>query len=197
MLFQNVLIMKDMTVVFLLLALMTNLLYGQEEQTVFGKNGMRISGVWVGPAVSVGKVDGEPLVFRGGYGGLEFGKRLFIGWGSFETDNDVHLDVLDNDRFIMDYSGFILGYTLNSYKTLHSGISVMTGSGNAQLGESEKDNIFVFQPGIGVELNVFRWFHLSLDAGYRLVTNVNIPGMTDRKMSGSYAELKMKFGFSW
>ncbi|MEM6319731.1 MAG: hypothetical protein AAF960_18815 [Bacteroidota bacterium] len=172
-------------------------IFSQKENTVFGKSGWRISGVWAGPAVGVGQLNGDPLVFRGGFGGVEFGKRLFLGWGGYETDNDVYIDALDNDQFQMDYSGFLLGFTPAAHKTVHPHLMVFSGTGNAVFGESENDNIFLVQPTLGLEMNVFRFFHLTLDGGYRFVTNVNIPEMTGRDLSGPYVELKMKFGFSW
>lgn len=189
--------MKYLTVIFALMIGSSLSLFGQQERTVFGKSGWRISGVWGGPAVGIGQFDNDPVVFRGGFGGVEFGKRLFLGWGGFETDNDVYIDALDNDKFKMDYSGFMLGFTPSAHKTIHPNFMVLAGTGNAVVGENESDNIFVVQPTLGLELNVFRFFHLSLDGGYRLVTNVNIPEMTGQQLSGPYAEVKMKFGFSW
>jgi len=189
--------MKNVIVLFVLMICSTFSLIAQHERTVFGKNGWKISGAWGGPAVGVGQLQDELVVFRGGFGGIEFGKKLFLGWGGFETDNDVYIDALDNDRFKMDYSGFMLGFTPSAHTKIHSNFMLLAGSGNAQVGNSETDNVFVVQPTLGVELNVFRFFHLSLDGGYRLVTNVNIPEMTGRDLSGPYAELKMKFGFSW
>lgn len=189
--------MKNLTVTLFFLCISILSLFSQTEKTVFGKSGWRISGVWGGPAVGIGQLDNEPLVFRGGFGGVEFGKRLFLGWGGFETDNDVYINALDNDRFQMDYSGFMLGYTPKAHKTFHPNFMVLAGTGNAQVSTHENDNIFVVQPTIGLELNVFRFFHLSLDGGYRMVTNVSIPEMTGTDLSGPYAEIKMKFGFSW
>lgn len=189
--------MKNVIFLFVLMVGTSFSLIAQQEKTVFGKNGWRISGAWGGPAIGVGQLQDDPVVFRGGFGGIEFGNRLFLGWGGFETDNDVYIDALDNDRFKMDYSGFILGFTPASHKTIHPNLMLLTGTGNAQVGNSEMDNVFIVQPTLGLELNVFRFFHLTLDGGYRMVTNVNIPEMTGRDLSGPYAEVKMKFGFSW
>lgn len=189
--------MKNLLLITLLSFGIISSLFSQQERTVFGKSGWRISGVWAGPTIGVGQVDKEPLVFRGAFGGVEFGKKLLLGWGSFETDNDVYIDAFDNDRFKMDYSGFMLGFTPAAHKTLHPTLMVLAGTGNAQMGNGELDNIFVLQPTLGLELNVFRFFHLSLDGGYRLVSNVNIPEMTGQDLSGVYGEVKLKFGFSW
>lgn len=189
--------MKNLTVIFVLMICCKLSLFSQKEQTVFGKSSWRISGIWGGPAIGVGQFDKKPVVFRGGFGGVEFGKRLFIGWGGFETDNDVYIDALDNDHLKMDYSGFMLGYTPAAHQTIHPSFMMLAGTGNVRVGERTPDNIFVIQPTIGLELNVFRFFHLSLDGGYRLVGNVNIPEMNGQDLSEPYAEIKMKFGFSW
>ena len=189
--------MKDLLVVFVFFIGMCCALNAQKERTVFGKSGFRISGAWGGPTVGIAQMGNDPVVFRGGFGGIEFGKRLFLGWGGFESDNDVDIDFLDNNRLRVDYSGFILGYTPSAHKTIHPNFMVFTGTGNARVDDNESENILVIQPTLGLELNVFRFFHLSLDGGYRLLTNINLPEMTSRDLSGPYAEIKMKFGFSW
>ena len=110
--------MKNVIFLSVLMFCCTFSLIAQQERTVFGKNGWRISGAWGGPAVGVGQLENELVVFRGGFGGIEFGKKLFLGWGGFETDNDVYIDALNNDRFKMDYSGFCLLYTSPSPRDL-------------------------------------------------------------------------------
>lgn len=188
--------MKTLTILLIIFLFNINLL-AQQEKTVFGKPGLRITGVWGGPVVGLGQVNDNLLVIRGGFGGIEFGKKLFIGWGGYETDNDVYLDALDNDQIKMNYSGFMLGYTPKAHKTLHPNFTILAGTGRAQVDSNEEDNLFIIQPTVGLEINLFRFFHLSWDTGYRWVTNVNIPGVASNDFSNVYTEIKMKFGFSW
>jgi hypothetical protein len=189
--------MKIKTFLILILTTLSISLFSQKERTVFGKNGLRVTGFWGGPAVGLGQMDKELLVFRGGFGGLEFGNRLLIGWASYEIDNDVQIDAFDNDRFKMDYNGLLVGYTPHAHKRIHPVMMFLAGKGKAQVGTDPQENIFVIRPTLGLELNFFRWFHLGVDAGYQLVTNMQASELKQQQLSGLYAEIKMKFGFSW
>ena len=61
----------------------------------------------------------------------------------------------------------------------------------------EYDKIFVVQPAAGVEINIFRWFHLGLQGGYRFVTDSSIAGLSDKQLSGAFGQATLKFGWSW
>jgi hypothetical protein len=48
-----------------------------------------------------------------------------------------------------------------------------------------------------VEINVFRWFHIGLEGGYRFISDTNVAGLTNQDLSGLYGQATFKFGFSW
>ena len=76
-------------------------------------------------------------------------------------------------------------------------VNIMAGNGHVWFNENAKDRVFVIQPTAGVELNVFRWFHIGLEGGYRFVTDSSTPGITDNSLSGALGQLTLKFGYSW
>ena len=53
------------------------------------------------------------------------------------------------------------------------------------------------QPSAGVEINVFRWFRLGLEGGYRFVNDNDIAAIQDTQIEGAYGQASLKFGFSW
>ncbi|MEK7257751.1 MAG: hypothetical protein AAB316_23540, partial [Bacteroidota bacterium] len=59
------------------------------------------------------------------------------------------------------------------------------------------DDVFVVQPGAGAEVNIFRWFRLSLEASYRFVSGSDLEVLSDKDLSGLIWDLKFRFGWSW
>ena len=178
--------------------LMTVSLFAQREETLFGKSGLRLSGAWGGSTLSVTKFSDDYAVFSGGFGGLEFGKSVFVGWGGYSLVNDVEFDAFTAQNFEMNYNGLMLGYAFNGQKAIHPTFMLMGGKGDIELEDAgSSDKIFVIQPSLGVELNVFRWFHLGLTGGYRIVTDTDIVGLTDNDLSAPFGQISFKFGWSW
>ena len=89
------------------------------------------------------------------------------------------------------------GYAPYAYKALHPQFMLLMGGGEVDLKDVGDDNVFVIQPSAGIEINVFRWFRLGLEGGYRFVTNTDLPAINDNDLSDFYGELKFKFGWSW
>lgn len=195
--------MKKSSLIIATCLLFTLSAFAQREQTLFGSNGLHFSGIWGAPTTSITKFKEDYAVFTGGYGGLEFGRTLFIGWGGYKLINDVDFNQLDNNRFNMDYNGLIIGFTPLASSVVHPAIHILGGKGNVKITNPDqsivRDNVFVVQPALGIELNVFRWLHIGLDAGYRFVmdTDSQVTGLNDSNLSAPYGELKFKFGISW
>ena len=168
----------------------------QRDETLFGTSGLRLTGAWGASTVGWTKFENEYAAIRGGYGGLEFNKALFLGWGGFDTNDDV-VQGPNNSRFDLSYNGFMVGYSPRAHSTFHPSFNLLTGSGRVDIAGEGRDKIFVVQPSMGVEINVFRWFRFGADAGYRIVTNTDNPALNDSDLSAFYGELKFKFGWSW
>lgn len=179
--------------------LITATSFGQKDETLFGRNGLRITGAWGGSAWNLSTLggEGEYAVFTGGYGGVEFNKNFFIGWGGQTLINDVRYDQFDNDSYEMDYNGLILGYGIKSHRVIHPQFMMMLGGGTVDVQNVGRDNFLTVMPSAGVELNVFRWFRVNLQGGYRMVSNTSLAGISDADLSDFYGEVKFKFGWSW
>ena len=128
---------------------------------------------------------------RNGFFLLELNKKVLIGWDGLNAQFPF-----DGSNVNLNSSGLSLGYSPIAHKPFHPVFNVYAGRGRIS-DESISDNIQVYQPSVTLELNVFRWMKIGLDGGYRFVYESNLNGISDQDLSGPYAGLKLKFGWSW
>ncbi len=167
----------------------------QKEETLFGR-GYGLSGIWGSATHNYSFFDDDFAYARGGSIGLEFGNDIFVGYTWQKFRDDAQPEDISQD-FRLRYNGFLLGITPNAHRAIHPRISMLLGGGRATLGNGDSDRVFVFQPALGLELNVFQWFRLGLEGGYRLVGNESLFGVESTDLSSPFAQIDLRFGFSW
>ncbi len=192
--------MKHTKSVLLAIALFASIgsLMAQKEETVVGSRGLGFSGIWGGSKHQLTQFgnNGKTSYVAGGFFGFEFGKALLVGWGHYNLVDEFKWDNIENQQFDMKWNPVVLGYGFKNYKSIHPQIGVDFGRGKLQLGDVN-DRIFVVQPTAGLEINVFRWFHIGLDGGYRFVNDSSLPSLSDQQLSGWFGQATLKFGYSW
>ncbi len=189
--------MKTKSFLLLVALFVSQLAIAQREETIAGERNLGFTGVWGGSKHQLMSLGDNNAYLRGGYFGLEFGKALFIGYGRYRTDDNFTLGALQNQDFDMRWRVGTLGYGFQNYKAVHPMINIDAGAGKVRIGDLGSDRIVVIQPSAGIEINVFRWFHLGIEGGYRFVTDSDLPGISDRDLSGAFGQATLKFGFSW
>jgi hypothetical protein len=188
--------MKKMIFLALVGTLMVSTAFGQKDETLFSK--LKLTGAWGGTAFNFAQIGENYTTLQGGYGGLEFGKDFFIGYGRLASIGDFYINDGSNDRYRMDYNGLILGYSPRSHKTLHLQTNVLLGGGSIRnLETADSDEYLAVQPYLGVELNVVRWMRIGIGGGYRAVFSDNDSAIPSADLSNAFAEVKFKFGWSW
>ncbi|MEZ4928035.1 MAG: hypothetical protein R3A50_17255 [Saprospiraceae bacterium] len=189
--------MKYTKSILLALALLSSLqIFAQKEETVIGSRGLGFSGIWGGYKHQLTQFGDKTSYVNGGWFGLEFGKSLLVGWGHYSLIDQFKWDEIQNQEFDMRWKQFVLQYGFKNFKAIHPQIGFEIGRGKVEFGDVT-DRILVMQPSAGVEINVFRWFHLGLDGGYRMVRDVSVAGLSNEALSGWYGQATLKFGFSW
>lgn len=189
--------MKTLTWIALLAGLIfTTTANAQREETLFNNHNSWLSGVWGSATVNYSSYKEDWALIRGGYGGLEFGRLFLLGWGGYRSREFIQLEN-SNGGFEMKYNGLILGVTPMSNKVVHPTISLLTGRGKVDINNTGYDRIFVLQPSAGMEVNVFKWFHLGIEGGYRLVSGVNSSSVKNGDISSPFAQIDLKFGVTW
>ncbi|MEP7267800.1 MAG: hypothetical protein ABI844_09255 [Saprospiraceae bacterium] len=179
-------------ILLLTLLFSVTLIHAQREETIF--QNMRFSGVWGSWNSMIGKVKNENVYFRGGYGGFEFGKDIFVGWGGYKSSSRISAD---DFKYNMKWNGPVVSYAPSSYRALHPVFTLMVANGKLDPDNQPYDRILVVQPSLGAELNLLRWCHASVHGGYRFVNDVDLAKYTDADFSSFYGELVLKFGISW
>jgi hypothetical protein len=187
--------MKRTLSIFLVITISTLTLSAQREETLFGKNGFEFSGAWGAATYNYSFFEEDYVFTRGGYGGLEFGNTFFLGYGWFRFRENA--EPIEGNRFTLKYHGIMLGIAPGAHKVAHPRITMLIGGGKARLDGGPTDRVFVFQPSAGLEINVFGWFRVGAEGGYRIVANENLPGLSARDLSSPFAQLDLRFGFSW
>jgi hypothetical protein len=170
----------------------------QREETLIGERGWGFSGIWGGYSHQLTNYDATEGWNRGGFFGFEFGKSLTIGWSNYRLRDDILLRNNETRRFdITRYNGAKISYAFIPYKAIHPVLNFEIGRGRTRLQNEGTDEMLFMHPSGGLEINVFRWFRLGLEGGYRFVNNSDYVSLSNEQLSGAYGQLSLKFGFSW
>ncbi len=168
----------------------------QREETVLGSRNLGFSGIWGGYKHQLTRFGSTNNYVNGWHFGLEFGKALTVGIGGYNLNDYINWDNQPNQPFDMKARVISLGYAFQSYRAVHPIIQVEAGHGKFKYLNENEDRVFLIQPSAGVEINVFRWFHIGLEGGYRFVSDSDL-SLSDRQLSGAFGQATLKFGFSW
>lgn len=184
---------------FLLLCLWALPSFAQHE-TLF--NDLKVVGAFGGPLIEIGSINGEVGADIGGGGAVLF-ENLFLGGYGLGTDYPQARVVDGGEESIYDikfsHGGLWLGYIQGPNKLVHLTSSVKIGWGKSRLRQEGdfryKDQIFVMVPELGVEVNLTRFFRLSLTGGYRWVNGINtLPGLDNGDFSSAVGMVTFRFG---
>jgi len=206
----------------LLIASMVQISFAQEEiedmkhddmNTIFTKENLKFTGGYLAPEIKVGNVHEDASLLVGGKIGMTFNDRFTIGVGGYGLTNNSNFDInvgtplQESARIGMGYGGLALEYTFFSNKAIHFTIPVMVGAGgiyvydddgdffNNEWDEIENSAAFVVEPGVNVELNLFKFFRIDLGASYRLISQTDLVYLTNEDLSDFTVNATFKFGF--
>ncbi len=189
--------MKKITLVFISILSFSIFSLAQDQETVFEYSGLKLTGLWGGPVYGLTPISNENVFYRGGFGGLEFNKNLFLGYAAYWLDERVVIPEYPNQRLDLSFKGAILSYAHKAHKTVHPKFACFVGGGKIDVEAEEDDKIFVLQPSAGIEINAFKWWHIDVLAGYRIISNTDLANLDDQTLSAFQAEIKLRFGISW
>ncbi|MEM9527709.1 MAG: hypothetical protein AAGA31_13935 [Bacteroidota bacterium] len=178
----------------------------RRERTLLGD--LDLSGIWGGPTYNYSMTGDDWALMRGGFGGLEFGEEFFLGYGGWNARENFTVDdpVASSPEYDFRHSGFILAYSPLRNSPIHPRVTTIIGPGKFTINPSSVDNpddidledrMLVAQAMIGFELNLFQWFRLGVDGGYRFANGIDNPVITEKDVSGAIVQIEARFGFSW
>ena len=179
-------------------------LHYRRERTLLGD--LNLTGLWGGPTYNYSMTGDDWALVRGGFGLLEFSDEVSIGYGGwssredFTTNEPVLNDAGEETFYSLRHGGFIVSYAPLRDATIHPRVTMIAGPGRVDIAgdELDRDRIFVGQAMAGVELNVFQWFRLGFEGGYRFAAGVEDDNpFNARDVSGAVVQIEARFGFSW
>jgi hypothetical protein len=177
----------------------------QEIETLFHQTPKITLGYYGGLVMKESKIKGNWALLLGGKGALLVNHSLGVGgafWISTETvQQSAEINLPD---LLFMYGGPMLEYCFFSRKLVHFSANAVIGWG-ALTDEGfhhyhywydghTLDNFFVLEPGVDVELNLFKFCRVGLGASYRYIRGVELMDMSNRDFSGVNAELTIMFG---
>lgn len=184
-------------------------------QTLF-KGGRRASGGYGAITNKFTTINGEYANLAGVYGGWYINHSFLLGIGAAALTNDIRVplehssDPLKDLSYMYGQFGLVTEYVLASNKTVHVVFNLFSGAGfTTQYERYEwKDDdhefdwdedcdenwFFVAEPGVQVEINVFKWMRFSPGISYRAAFGSDAPGVSDNSLSDISYNATLKFG---
>lgn len=166
----------------------------RRERTLLGD--LDLTGIWGGPTYNYALNGNDWVLLRGGFGGLEFSDEVFLGYGGWKA-RDNYVGDEGSPEFDFQHSGFIFAYSPLRDNAIHPRITTIVGPGRVNVAGEGRDRMLVAQGTIGLELNLFQWFRLGIDGGYRFAEGIDSAFISDKDASGAVFQLEARFGFSW
>ena len=190
----------------LLVLLTTAFVFAADEETLI--KGDVEHGGYGGPLVKFGQIHGDLGVAAGGKGGWIINHTFSIGGAGYGFSNDIIVGKDANGKNLYlhaGYGGFLVEYISNSDDLIHTTYSLLIGAGGANVSlnrmgdipdpeDKSADAFFVVEPEVNLDVNITKWMRGSVGAGYRFVSGVNLPGVSNSDLAGPTLQLVLKFG---
>lgn len=170
----------------------------RRERTLLGD--LDLSGLWGGPTYNYSSTGDDWALVRGGFGGLEFSETVFLGYGGWAAREQFTTDEADetgqSPTYDFKHGGFIIAVSPGADNVIHPRFTAIVGPGRIDV-EGERDRMLIGQLMAGAELNLFQWFRLGIEGGYRFASGVDSDKITAADVSGAVVQIEARFGWSW
>lgn len=184
-----------------------------EDQTLLGKG--KPLGFFIGINVKPAIVNDQAAFFTGGQIAMVFGKKLNVGFAGYGLTSPVLSDRVDADGthyyYDMGYGGLLFEPVFFSRSAIHFTLPVLLGAGGAGFRPTTSpfsynyedvnwdnyvaDAFFVAEPGLNMELNLFKWMRLDAGVSYRFISDGYFGSSLNSSLSGWSANCGLKFGW--
>ena len=198
--------------------ILTSALSAQEkkddQETFFGGKDVTFGG-YGGPEIRVTQINKEPGLIVGGRGGVIISHVLSIGGAGYGlvTTHPIknYFNSSSSDTtvyFRMGYGGLLVSCFFEPSRKIHVTTNLVIGAGGAAYtrswglmnnhswgsGDFESTAFFIMEPTVGVEFNIFSFFRIEANAGYRYTYGIDLSRTKSSDVNGLSAGLTFKFG---
>ncbi len=193
--------MKKTVIIFVASVMVTPVL-AQEETLI---SGQLEHGGYAGPVVKFTTINNDWEVMVGGRGGWIINHSFVLGGGGYGLVTDVEAEHIDRTRDVvleLGYGGGMLEYVGYPNELIHYSASLLIGGGGVnyirEITEtrlySDADAFFVLEPEVNFMVNITTHFRAGVGAGYRLISGVDLAGLSDSDIGGLSINMVFKFG---
>jgi hypothetical protein len=171
-----------------------------EFQTIFGDSKVCVSGMG-GFEMHFSSLGGYYAYGAGGGGGALLNRTLLIGgYGvGYSIDRTLTINTESYTNIGMGHGGFLFGYIHKGNKPVHPAAFLQIGWGELESFQPDtriSDNFMVLNPSVEVEINVTRYFRISVGGHYQLVSGIgNYDELSNSDFSGPGGKLAFRFGW--
>lgn len=161
-------------------------------------------GFFVGQTSKVTELNGEAGLLMGGQAMFVFNHKFNIGGAGYGLVTPVEplgAGPSSDDYLVFGYGGMVFEPVFRAEKAIHFSIPILLGAGaygerRGYWNEPDFDEPFwVVEPGLNVNLNVFRVFQVGIGASYRYVADAFVADMETEELNGLAGHLSLKFGW--
>jgi hypothetical protein len=185
---------------------------GEEIQTIF--SGVSSNGIYGGLSLGYSEIDQRHAIIVGARGAWIINHSLGIGLSGKVFANEYEYDALEGEDVNLQggYGGFLIEPILGGQQRIHLSVPILIGAGGIVHADeydhdryyddyhSHRDYIndseafFVLEPGVELELNMLRFFRISLGGYYRYTSQIDLYDTPSDVLNGFSYEIAFKFG---
>jgi hypothetical protein len=164
-----------------------------ERQSAIGTD-LRDFGGFIGLDGRFGDMGGRFGGFAGAHAAVLLKHRVYLGLtGAGLVSEGPGID--------MGYGGLLAGYVVPLPGLVQLTVEAPLGGGAvrhsdpAPARDQDWDDLLVFEPTLGIELQLARVLRLGFGAGYRFVGGSNTPGIDDQDLRGFNGSMTLRAGW--
>ena len=180
-------------------------------KTIFNGN-LRSSGGYGALTNKFTSIRGDHTNLAGLYGGWFVNHRMMVGIAAAASTNNLRVpeqystNTNQNRTWQYGQFGLITEFIMNSDKPLHLAFSLFGGAGftlqyqrddwdhDGRENTSDENWFVVAEPGIQLEINLFRWMRFSPGISYRATFGSDGRGLADSDLRAISYNATVKFG---
>jgi hypothetical protein len=196
-------------ILIVLVTIVSNLAAQSDEgvKTVFG-TGVPHIGYFITPLCQAGRIAGSTAIIPGIGAGVILNNKISfdLRYKFIATENTPHGEV--NDQLYLDgqWFGIRCEYIIMPEKAVHFSFPVEVGAGEIELDLKDsfenqqgiipaQDVWFAnLEPGVSLEINLWKYMKLNLTAGYRFVSDISYRNLSSRDLMGFTYSGALKIG---
>jgi hypothetical protein len=187
---------------------------GQEIRTLVGGNNLHASGGYGALTNKFTTIKGQSANMAGIYAGWYINHKFTLGVSGAAVTNNIEVpdtySAVPGEKMSYEYGqcGLLTEYVIGSNHVFHIGIQLFGGAGfttqyqryNWENNDFDEHNahdtnwFVVTEPGVNVEVNVFKWMRFCSGVSYRSAFGSEGLGLKDKDINGTSLNVSLKFG---